>query len=325
MPKLKLDNTSALLAYCEEGKKKTDYWDTTVRGLVLEVRASGGRTFYFRYQDQHGRQRQHKICAFGDLTLDKVRKEAQRLRSEVVLGGDPAGKKAEAKAIPTYASFADQHLAHVKTYQRSYETTEMYIRRHIKPRWGKHLLSEITKQDVAKWLADKAGEGLAPATVEKIRVIFGRSFELALEWNIPGVTRNPTHGIKRPPINNARDRYLTAAEAQRLRKAVAVSRNTQLKFIVGLLLLTGARVSELLNAKWEHIDLERRLWLIPTSKTGKHRHVPLSKAAVEIIEQLPTFERCSWLLPNPATKKPFTDIKHAWQKARFSGTLRHRS
>jgi integrase len=321
MPKLKLDNTSALLAYCEEGRKKTDYWDTTVRGLVLEVRASGGRTFYFRYQDSNGRQRQHKICVYGDLTLDKVRKEAQRLRSEVTLGGDPAGKKAEAKAIPTYASFADQHLAHVKTYQRSYETTEMYIRRHIKPRWGKHLLSEITKQDVAKWLADKAGEGLAPATVEKIRVIFGRSFELALEWNVPGVTRNPTHGIKRPPINNARDRYLTATEAQRLRKAVAASRNTQLKFIVGLLLLTGARVSELLNAKWEHIDLERRLWLIPTSKTGKHRHVPLSKAAVEIIEQLPTFERCNWLLPNPATKKPFTDIKHAWQKARFDAGL----
>jgi integrase len=321
MPKLKLDTTNCLTAQCGAGKKKTDYWSTEVRGLVLEVRSTGGRTFYFRYQDQQGRQRQHKICAFGDLTIDKVRKEAQRLRSEVVLGGDPAGKKEEKKAIPTYAAFVQRHLDHAKTYQRSYDTLEMYVRRHIKPRWGKVLMSEVHQPDVAKWLAAKSEEGLALATVEKLRVILGRSFELALEWNVPGVTRNPTHGIKRPPINNARDRYLTAAEAQRLRMAVANSRNTQLKYIVGLLLLTGARVSELLNAKWQHIDRERQLWLIPTSKTGKHRHVPLSKAAIDLIDQVPTFEKCDWLLPNPKTKKPFTDVKHAWQTARYEACL----
>jgi integrase len=321
MPKLKLDTTNCLTAQCEEGRRKVDYWDTHLRGLVLEVRSTGGRTFYFRYQDQHGRQRQHKICTFGDLTIDKVRKEAQRLRSEVVLGGDPAGKKEEKKAIPTYGVFADQHLAHAKTYQRSYDTTEMYMRRHIKPRWGKLLLSEITQQDVAKWLSEKSGEGLAPATVEKIRVILGRSFELALEWNVPGVTRNPTHGIKRPPINNARDRYLTAAEAERLRLAVAGSRNTQLKYIVDLLLLTGARVSELLNAKWEHVDQDRRLWLIPTSKTGKPRHVPLSSLALDIVRVVPRFTKCPWLLPNPKTREPFTDIKHAWQTARDEAGL----
>lgn len=322
MPKIKLDNTSALLAYCEDGKKKTDYWDTHTRGLVLEVRASGGRTFYFRYQDQHGRQRQLKICVYGDLTLDKVRKEAQRLRSEVTLGGDPSGKKEEKKAIPTYASFVDnQHLPHAKTYQRSYDTTAGYVRLHLKPRWGKLLMSEIHQPDVAKWLAEKREEGLAPATVEKLRVILGRSFELALRWNTPGVTRNPARGIKRPPINNARNRYLTATEAKRLKDAVAQSKNKQLKHIVGLLLLTGARVSELLDAKWEHIDLERRAWLIPTSKTGTSRHVPLSQAAIDIITAVPKFEKCDYLLPNPKTKKPFTDIKRPWETARTKAKL----
>lgn len=321
MPKLKLDNSNALTAQCEPGKRKTDWWDTHIRGLVLEARSSGGKTFYLRYQDEHGRQRQFKIAAFGDLTVDKVRKEAQRLRSQVVLGGDPAATKEEKKATPTYAEFADQHLAHAKTYQRSYDTTEMYMRRHIKPRWGKLLMSEIKQPDVAKWLADKTEEGLALATVEKLRVILGRSFELAIRWNTPGVTRNPARGIKRPPINNARDRYISATEAQRLRLAVAGSRNTQLKYIVDLLLLTGARVSELLNAKWEHIDLENQRWLIPTSKTGKHRHVPLSGAAVDIIGLLPRFEKCPWLLPNPKTREPFTDIKHGWQKARDEAGL----
>lgn len=321
MPKVKLDNATALLAQCEDGKKKTDYWDTHIRGLTLEVRSTGGKTFYLRYQDQHGRQRQHKIAAFGDLSVEKVRKEAQRLRSEVTLGGDPAAEKQTTKGIATYAALAEQHLAHAKTYQRSYDTTEMYMRRHIVPRWGKHRLSEIHAQDVAKWLAEKSGEGLAPATVEKMRVIFGRSFELATEWGMPGVTRNPTRGIKRPPINNARERFLNPAEAQRLQRAVAESRNTQLKYIVGLLLLTGARVSELLHAEWRHVDLERRAWLIPTSKTGKPRHVPLSQAAIDIIEQVPRFDRCPYLLPNPRTLKPFTDIKHPWDTARRAASL----
>ncbi|MBD8679642.1 site-specific integrase [Sphingomonas sp. CFBP 13720] len=135
------------------------------------------------------------------------------------------------------------------------------------------------------------------------------------------VADTATHGIKRPPINNARDRYLTAAEAQRLHAAVSESRNTQLKYIVGLLLLTGARVSELLNAEWRHVDVDRRSWLIPTSKTGKPRHVPLSQAAIDLIKQVPRFPDCPYLLPNPDTLKPFTEIKHAWQHARYKANL----
>lgn len=323
MPKVKLDAQFALTAHCPRDKKKVDYWDTgqTCSGLVLEVRSSGGRTWYLRYQDQYGKQRQHKIGRYEDVGWDQVRKTAKRLRSEVVLGGDPAAKKADIKAIPTYIELADKHLADAETYQKSYATTEMYMRVHIIPRWAKMRLSDITQPDVAKWLAEKRASGLAPATVEKIRVIFGRSFELALRWDMPGVTRNPIRGIKRPPINNARERFLTAEEAKRLQAAVANSRNKQLKYIVGLLLLTGARVSELLNAEWRHVDLERRAWLIPTSKTGKARHVPLSQAAIDVIEQLPRFERVPYLLPNPVSGKPYTDIKHPWDTARREAGL----
>nr|WP_281173731.1 site-specific integrase [Brevundimonas bacteroides] len=70
-----------------------------------------------------------------------------------------------------------------------------------------------------------------------------------------------------------------------------------------------------MDAKWENVDLERRSWLIPTSKTAKPCYVPLSSAAVAIIEQLPRFKGCPYLLPNPDTKKPFNSIKNGWQKA----------
>jgi integrase len=220
------------------------------------------------------------------------------------------------KAIPTYAALAEQHIAEAKSYQKRPENTEAIIRHHLLPRWGKLRLDEITSQDVSKWLGEKAAGGLKPATVEKIRMMLGRSFELGRRWNTPGAENNPVRGIARPRFSNARTRYLTAEEAGKLRIAVEHSSNTQLKYIVGLLLLTGARLSELLQAEWQYVDIDRRQWLIPTSKNGKARHVPLSAAAITILQQLPRFDRCPYLVPNPETLKPFVSIKRAWQTAR---------
>ncbi len=321
MPKQKLDAAFARMATCPAGQKKIDYYDTIITGFVLEVRASGGKTYYLKYFTEDRQQRQYKIAAYRDVTFDKARRAAERLRSQVRMEGDPAAQREEKRAVLTYAALAQQHLDHAKTYVRSYTTIEGYMRRHILPRWGKLRLSEIAQQDIAKWLAEKAGEGLAPATVEKIRVIFSRSFELALQWNMAGIVKNPVKGIPRKPINNARDRFLSPAETKRLLAACTGSLNPQLKHIVGLLLCTGARLSELLKAEWKHVDLEKRLWLIPTSKTGKARHVPLSGPAIDILKAVPRFDKCPYVLPNPETRLPFVSIKHAWQTARDEAKL----
>lgn len=316
-----LDARFCQLAYCEPGKKKTDYWDEVIQGFVLEVRKSGGRTYWLRYTTPQGRQRSIKIARYGDITFDQAKRKAQKLRAEVALGGDPARTKEQLKAVPTYADFAKQHLAFAETHQRRSCNTERILRIHIVPRWGKLHLDEIHQPDVAKWLAAKGDEGLAAATVEKIRVVFGRSFELAMRWNVPGVTRNPTRGIPRKPLNNARERFLSSGEAGRLLQAAYASANTQLGYITELLLLTGARVSELLNAEWQHIDRPRAVWFIPISKTGRSRHVPLSQPALAVIDRLPRFTGCPFLVPNPKTKKPFTNIKRPWQTAREKAGL----
>ena len=187
------------------------------------------------------------------------------------------------------------------------------LRRHVVPRWGKLRLNDIRTQDVAVWLASKADDGLAPATIEKIRVTFSRSFELGRQWNVPGAETNPVRNVPRRRFNNARERFLSAA--------LAASENPQLKSIVGLLLLTGARKTELLTARWEHVDLERKAWFIPTTKTGKPRHVPLSRAAVDIIAALPRFRDCPWLVPNPDTLKPYVTLKRGWDTARSAAGL----
>lgn len=321
MPKASLDNTFCLTAQCAKGKKRTDFWDNKITGFVLECHSSGAKTYTFRYQDAYGRQSQRRIGRYGDLSFAQAQKLAKQFRAEVTMGGDPAARKAEKKAVPTYAEIADQHLAFAKTYQKRPSNIEAIMRVHLLPQWGKKRLDEIKTPDVAKWLGELRERKLAPATIEKIRTTFNRSLELALKWQTPGVTHNPVRGIPRPRLNNARDRFLTTQEAERLLTACSASLNTQLRSIVGLLLLTGARKRELLDAKWEHVNLERKVWFIPETKTGKSRYVPLSGAALDIIAQLPRFDKCPWLVPNPSTRKPFTDLKNPWTTAREAAGL----
>lgn len=319
--RVKLDAAFCLTARCKPGKKRTDYWDTSITGFVLECRSSGTATFTFRYFDEYGRQRQRKIGNLGEITFAKAQAIAKKWRAEVTMGGDPATRKADKKLVPTYKELADQHLAFAKSYQKRPGNLDAVLRVHIVPKWGAKRLDEITTPAIAIWLGELRASGFAPSTVEKIRVAFNRSFELALKWGTKGVTHNPVRGIPRPKFNNARDRFLTSEQAARLLEACSASINPQLRNIVGLLLLTGARKRELLDAKWENVDLDRRVWFIPTSKTGKSRHVPLSQPALDLIRQLPRFDKCPWLLPNPRTRKPFMDIKHPWETAREAAGL----
>lgn len=235
-----------------------------------------------------------------------------------MFGEDPAAKKAQARAVPLYAELAAQHLADAKLHQKSYATTEMYMRVHIKPRWGKVRLTDIDSRAVAQWLASK-GEEFKPATVLKIKMIFSRSFELGARWGVAGCEKNPVRAVPSKPVNNARQRYVTAEEAARLIAAAGDSRNRSLAAAVSLLLYTGMRVSELLSSRWENVDADARTLFVPTSKTGRSRHVPLAQAALEVIAAMPRAKGATYLFPSPADpRKPLGSIKHGWQTARES-------
>jgi hypothetical protein len=137
MPIVQLDATFVATASCPPGKRKIDFYSDTLPGFLLEVRASGGCTYYQRYHDQAGRLKAYKIGSAADITFDKARKLAMKIRSRAVVGEDPVEAKREQRAVPTYGAFASRYLYHIATYQRSPETTERYMRKHILPRWGK--------------------------------------------------------------------------------------------------------------------------------------------------------------------------------------------
>ena len=313
MPIVTLNAAFAAAATCPGSKRRIDYYSDNQVGFGLECRASGSKSYFQRYHDPNGKQRQVTIAGYGEVTFDQARKMAQKIRSEAVLGGDPAGKTEKVKAVILYRELADMHLAHAASHHRS-DGAQRILRNHVIPRFGKLRLDEIKQQDITRWLAEKRQGGMAPASIAKIRTTLSKSFELARQWEL--FDGNPTRHCPKEAHNNARERYLTSEEANALRLACECSTNPQLSNVVGLLLLTGARKSELLKAKWSDIDIEKCTWTLNMTKNGRGRHVPLSQAAMDIIGQLPKYPDCPWLLANARTLMPFTDIKRSFMAAR---------
>lgn len=315
MPKVSLDAAFVRTVTCPEDKNRIEYFDTNIKGFTLEVRISGGKTYYLRYRDDYKRQRQHKIGDAQSISFDKARAAAERLRSRVVLGEDPAEAKKIKRAIPTIAElYRDVYLPYLQSYRRNMQSDLSFHQIHMLPRFGSKHLDELKQQDVIDAQQSMRKAGYSAGTANKFIVQIRYMYNVAKKRGIPGADINPAAGVKQFRVEG-RERFLTQEEIQRLRVAVEKSSNKQLKYIVALLLMLGCRKLELLNAKWEHFDLERRTWKIPLSKSGKMRHVPLSIAAVDLLKELPRWKGCPYVLPNPRTFNPYTDFHEPWHTA----------
>jgi hypothetical protein len=71
----------------------------------------------------------------------------------------------------------------------------------------------------------------------------------------------------------------------------------------------------------DRVAADRKMTPIPTSKTGKARHVPLSVALLSVLAQLPRWKDCSYVVPNPKTKQPYVSVFCSWNTARKQAGL----
>ena len=306
-------------AVCPNNQTKQEITDKACKGLVLEVRQSGGKTYYLRYTNHRGKQRQYRIGNATILTLSQARSKSKLALNQAALGQDPCEEKEQIKQVPTFADFiADQYMPYVKSYKRSWDTDVSLLKNHLLPRFGKRYMDEITRQDIVKMHADRKASGAAPGSANRLLIMMRYIFNLALKWEVAGIKSNPCKGIPLMEENNKMERYLSVEEAERLYGAVCKSENAMLKYIVPMLILTGARKREVLDARWEDFDLGRRAWRIPISKSGKARHVPLSDGALALLATMPRTMDCKWAFANPETGKPYVSIFYAWNTARKS-------
>jgi integrase len=294
-----------------------NYFDTETKGFMLEVRASGGATFYFRYRDGGGRIRMNRIGRRDEIALADARAKAHQMKKMVTDGGDPKAENHRFKDVPTFGEFFyERFLPFVKARKRSWQTDEVLARNHLLPAFEPFRLNRIMRGDVLAFQDAAHAKGYAPGTCNRMLVLLKFMYNCAIRWEILPSTGNPCVGVDPLDDNGARERYLSAPEVQRLFEELDNNRNVQVAQVVRLLLYTGARKREVLDARWEHVDFDRRLLTVPLSKSGKPRYIPLSDAAVELLQGLPRVDDIPWVFFNPKTRKPPVSIFYAWDSIR---------
>ena len=303
---------------CSKQKARQFVRDTVCRGLCIEVRSTGGKTYYLSYRNQQGQQRLKKLANAEDVSPAQARQLCERARETVAMGEQATGETAV--AITTDEFFYDRYLPYVKTYKRSWSTDVSVYRTHAAPVVGNVELRAVGYDEVAV-LMTTAAPKLKHNTLYRLYVLVRYIFNCAIRWDVAGVVQNPTDRYNIKQCKQHRERYLNRAETQRLMSAIAESENTQLTYIVQMLLLTGARKREVLDARWQDIDIERRYWRIPYTKSGVERYVPLSDAVLLLLARVPRYD-CDWVFANPKTLEPFRVIYHSWDTARTRAGLR---
>jgi integrase len=160
------------------------------------------------------------------------------------------------------------------------------------------------------------------STVGSEMNVIGRVIETARnEWGVH-LVYNPFHRVRRPKPNASRDRRLEEGEEARLIAACRQSRCPYLAPCVILAIETGMRQSEIRALKWRHIDTVRCYAVLPDTKNGDQRVVPLSSRALAAIEEMKTARIYAYQDVLPAdVDGPFaninaTVIRHAFMRAR---------
>lgn len=298
---------------------KVSYFDTDLKGFVLEHRASGGATYYFRYRDATGRIRLNRISRADEMSTSDARAKAYQMKKMLVEGGDPCTESQRFRDVPLLHEFvAERYLPYAKVHKRSWSTDETVWRNHLLPAFGALRMNRVRRSDVVAFHQKMFGRGYAPATCNRALILMKFIYNCAIRWEVLPADKNPCHGVQLLDDHGARERYLSQEEMQRLMAELDTNRNLQACRLIRLLIYTGARKREILNARWEDIDWRRHLLTVPASrsKSKKAHHIPLSEAATELLLTLPRDKDIPWVFYNPKTQKPPVTFFHAWDSIR---------
>jgi hypothetical protein len=172
MPRVHLTRQFAQAATCPPGRPKIDFFDADQRGFMLEVRSSGGKTFYQRYTDARGRERQFKLGPAEILTLDQARRKARLVLAQALIGEEPQQQRRVLRETPTLnESVRDRYLPHVKSYKRSWCTDETVLRLHILPALGAEPVDQVKNEAISELLEAMRQKGYASGTTNRVLIL----------------------------------------------------------------------------------------------------------------------------------------------------------
>ena len=316
----------------EEGRH-VQVFDTEVRGFSIRILASGNRCFSLDYRFA-GRQRRMTIGRWPEWTVTAARDRARDLRRMIDEGGDPLGTRGELREAPRFSDMIDRYLVeHVPHLAKTNASDQQsMLTKLVKPHWGKKLVAEITPHDVAKLLniiakgrarpsKEKPNnrarklQGAKPTPIRANRVgeVLRKMFTLAIGWGWR--TDNPASAFKKR-LENERERFLSQEEIGKLAEVLDAAVDQRAAGIIRLCMLTGSRVGEVRQARFEQFNLELGSWAKPaaTTKQRKIHRVPISAEVAAIVRQrqLLVPKANPWLFPGDTPGQPVKEIRRFW-------------
>lgn len=345
MAKREKITNSSIKALLVEDKRVND---TEVSGFHALISPKGKVTYYLFYRHA-GKQVNYKIGAHGHITPAQARDLAKAKAGEVANGVDVQESKKHAKREAlkakdsTLESFLDKtYLPWLQT--RNAKTSDKTIK-VIKTGFPNLLdwqLNTITAYEIEKWRSEKSKAKMKPATINSYVNPLKGAMSRAVEWDI--IDTHDLHKVKALKVDNSRIRFLDKKEESSLRASLTIrdkrikdERESGNKFrqqrkysllpelrdhnfadhlepLVLLAMNTGMRKGELLNLRWENVDLVNNVITIKAenAKSGKARHIPLNKESKQTLVSWQRDTKEQGYLFEGESNKPITDVKKAW-------------
>jgi integrase len=299
MPRKRL--TDRTLKSLKPTRKRYDVMDTDVPGFGVRVTEKGLRTFILiaRYPGSPNPTRR-AIGEYPALSLEKARTRARDWRDLVRQGIDPKAEEERLRRVElrkqqtTFAAVAEDFVEwHVKGHRKARDS-EREIRKELIAKWADRPIVSITREDVVT-LVDAVARRPAPYLAH---IVLGHArslFNWAINRGTYGLETSPCDRVKPATLigpKQPRQRILSDDELRALWHASEII-GYPFGPLYRLLLLTGARKSEVAGGQWRELDLNKKLWMVPPErfKSNATHLVPLSDQAVEVLRELPRFTK----------------------------------
>jgi integrase len=271
------------------GLKEVFLWDEELRGFGLRVTSRGAKSYVLQYR-MGGREsgtRRYTIGGHGSpWTPEKARKEAERLLILVRQGIDPvqADKERRRQAVDlAFDAYVDAFTTlYLKKRWKQWQLGAGVLVREAVPVLRAKPLPKIKRSDLAPvWDRLQDRPAVARLTHATLRKLF--------RWAVSrgDLERSPLEGVDPPPPVAARDRVLSDVELACIWERVEVLGFPFAGFF-RMLILTAQRREEVAGLEWGELDRKNKLWTLPSyrTKNSKPQLVPLSRAAIEVLDQI---------------------------------------
>lgn len=295
-------------------------WDSDIKGFGVRVHPSGRKVYIVKYRDG-GRVIKKTIGPHGAIPPAAARGRAAEIITAARTGRDLTGQvlPPRTNGAPTVRDlagrFLDEHVAgHCKPSTAHSYT--LAIRRHVLPRLGPRRVAEVTRADVASLHQRMRA---TPFAANRTLGIMSAMFSAAELWGLRPQGSNPCRYVKRFR-ETKRERFLSDAEYRRLGAALREAESTgavaaPAVAAIRLLMLTGCRLSEIMNLRWNHVALEARELRLPDSKTGA-KVVHLGESAVAVLRGIARREGNPWVIAGRRPGTRIASLHYPWGRIR---------